>query len=147
MMGSKIGAKEILTKSASFIPLIPGYQGSAQDTATLVREAQRVGYPILVKASAGGGGRGMRVVNEPSTLAASIDAAKRESKNAFGDDSLLIERYFGDVRHIEVQMIGDMHGNVVHCFERECTIQRRHQKIIEVSAEHLTHTNLVTNII
>jgi 3-methylcrotonyl-CoA carboxylase alpha subunit len=131
-MGSKIGAKQLLSKAAPSIPLIPGYQGAQQDTATLVKEAQRVGYPILVKASAGGGGRGMRVVNEPSALAAAIEAARREAKGAFGDDSLLIERYFDDVRHIEVQIIGDHSGCVVHCFERECTIQRRHQKIVEV---------------
>ena len=89
-------------------------------------------YPILVKASAGGGGKGMRVVRERAALRDAIEGAQREAKSAFGDSALLIERYFEDVRHIEVQIIGDTQGNVVHCFERECSIQRRHQKVIEV---------------
>eukprot|EP00026_Physarum_polycephalum_P004270 Phypoly_transcript_04287.p1 GENE.Phypoly_transcript_04287~~Phypoly_transcript_04287.p1 ORF type:complete len:714 (-),score=175.73 Phypoly_transcript_04287:81-2201(-) len=130
-MGSKIGAKELLQRVAPSIPLIPGYQGSDQSIPTLIAQAEKVGFPILVKASAGGGGKGMRVVRERAALRDAIEGAQREAKSAFGDSSLLIERYFEDVRHIEVQIIGDTHGNVIHCFERECSVQRRHQKVIE----------------
>ncbi len=128
-MGSKSGAKALMEKAG--VPLVPGYHGAAQDEATLANAAERIGYPVLVKASAGGGGRGMRIVNAASELSAAITSAKREAKAAFGDDALLIEKYVQNPRHIEVQIVGDSHGNLVSLFERECTLQRRHQKVIE----------------
>ncbi|NEW86354.1 acetyl/propionyl/methylcrotonyl-CoA carboxylase subunit alpha [Rhodopseudomonas sp. WA056] len=128
-MGSKSGSKALMEKAG--VPLVPGYHGAAQDDATLAGAADRIGFPVLVKASAGGGGRGMRVVRKADELSAAIVSAKREAKAAFGDDTLLIERYVDNPRHIEVQIVGDSHGNLVSLFERECTLQRRHQKVIE----------------
>src|ERR1700694_1028934 len=113
------------------VPLVPGYHGEAQDEATLAKAADKIGFPVLVKASAGGGGRGMRIVRSASELAAAIVSAKREAKAAFGDDRRLIEKFVESPRHIEVQIIGDSHGNLLSLFERECTLQRRHQKVIE----------------
>ncbi|QLH71532.1 acetyl-CoA carboxylase biotin carboxylase subunit [Rhodopseudomonas palustris] len=128
-MGSKSGSKALMEKAR--VPLVPGYHGAAQDEATLAAAADKIGFPVLVKASAGGGGRGMRVVRKADELSAAIISAKREAKAAFGDDTLLIERYVDNPRHIEVQIVGDSHGNLVSLFERECTLQRRHQKVIE----------------
>src|SRR5687767_8301387 len=128
-MGSKSGAKALMEKAG--VPLVPGYHGEAQDEATLARAATKIGFPVLVKASAGGGGRGMRVVRAAGELDAAVVSAKREAKAAFGDDRMLIEKYVDNPRHIEVQVIGDSHGNLVSLFERECTLQRRHQKVIE----------------
>jgi 3-methylcrotonyl-CoA carboxylase alpha subunit len=128
-MGSKSGAKALMEKAG--VPLVPGYHGEAQDEATLARAAGKIGFPVLVKASAGGGGRGMRIVRNADDLSAAIVSAKREAKAAFGDDRMLIERYVDNPRHIEVQVVGDSHGNLVSLFERECTLQRRHQKVIE----------------
>jgi 3-methylcrotonyl-CoA carboxylase alpha subunit len=128
-MGSKSGSKALMEKAG--VPLVPGYHGEAQDEATLAAAADRIGFPVLVKASAGGGGRGMRIVRSAGELAAAIVSAKREAKAAFGDDRMLIETYVDNPRHIEVQVIGDSHGNLVSLFERECTLQRRHQKVIE----------------
>ncbi len=128
-MGSKSGSKLLMEEAG--VPLVPGYHGEAQDEVTLAKEAGRVGFPIMVKASAGGGGRGMRIVRSGSELGPAIVSAKRESKAAFGDDRLLIEKYIDNPRHIEVQIIGDSHGNLLSLFERECTLQRRHQKVIE----------------
>jgi 3-methylcrotonyl-CoA carboxylase alpha subunit len=128
-MGSKSGAKTLMEKAG--VPLVPGYHGAAQDEATLAKAADKIGYPALVKASAGGGGRGMRIVNAATELSAAITSAKREAKAAFGDASLLIEKFVQNPRHIEVQIVGDSHGNLVSLFERECTLQRRHQKVIE----------------
>ncbi len=128
-MGSKSGSKALMEKAG--VPLVPGYHGDAQDDDTLANAANRIGYPVLVKASAGGGGRGMRVVRAAEELAPAIVSAKREAKAAFGDDRMLIEKYVDNPRHIEVQVIGDSHGNLVSLFERECTLQRRHQKVIE----------------
>jgi 3-methylcrotonyl-CoA carboxylase alpha subunit len=113
------------------VPLVPGFHGEAQDEATLAKAADKIGFPVLVKASAGGGGRGMRVVRSAVELAAAIVSAKREAKAAFGDDRMLIEKYVDNPRHIEVQIVGDSHGNLLSLFERECTLQRRHQKVIE----------------
>src|ERR1700683_5433073 len=129
MMGSKSGSKMLMEKAG--VPLVPGYHGEAQDEATLADAAERVGFPVLVKASAGGGGRGMRIVRSAGELAAAIVSAKREAKAAFGDDRMLIEKFVENPRHIEVQVIGDSHGNLLSLFERECTLQRRHQKVIE----------------
>ncbi|WP_407153880.1 acetyl/propionyl/methylcrotonyl-CoA carboxylase subunit alpha [Bradyrhizobium sp. STM 3557] len=128
-MGSKSGSKALMEKAG--VPQVAGYHGEAQDEATLAREANRIGFPVLVKASAGGGGRGMRVVNAAPELADALTSAKREAKAAFGDDRMLIEKYVQNPRHIEVQIIGDSHGNLVSLFERECTLQRRHQKVVE----------------
>ncbi len=128
-MGSKSGSKMLMEKAG--VPLVPGYHGEAQDEATLAKAADKIGFPVLIKASAGGGGRGMRIVRSPSELAAAITSAKREAKAAFGDDRLLIEKFVENPRHIEVQIIGDSHGNLLSLFERECTLQRRHQKVVE----------------
>jgi 3-methylcrotonyl-CoA carboxylase alpha subunit len=128
-MGSKSGSKALMEKAG--VPLVPGYHGEAQDEATLAKAADKIGFPVLVKASAGGGGRGMRVVRTAGELAAAITSAKREAKAAFGDDRMLIEKYVDNPRHIEVQVIGDSHGNLLSLFERECTLQRRHQKVVE----------------
>ena len=128
-MGSKSGAKALMEKAG--VPLVPGYHGEAQDEATLKKAADKIGFPILVKASAGGGGRGMRIVRSAGELAPAIVSAKREAKAAFGDDRVLIEKYLDTPRHIEVQVIGDSHGNLLSLFERECTLQRRHQKVVE----------------
>jgi len=128
-MGSKSGSKALMEKAG--VPLVPGYHGEAQDEATLAKAADQIGFPVLVKASAGGGGRGMRVVGSAAELAPAIVSAKREAKAAFGDDRMLIEKFVQNPRHIEVQVIGDSHGNLVSLFERECTLQRRHQKVIE----------------
>jgi 3-methylcrotonyl-CoA carboxylase alpha subunit len=128
-MGSKSGSKMLMEKAG--VPLVPGYHGEAQDEATLKKAADKIGFPVLVKASAGGGGRGMRIVRSAGELAAAIVSAKREAKAAFGDDRMLIEKFVENPRHIEVQIIGDSHGNLLSLFERECTLQRRHQKVIE----------------
>jgi 3-methylcrotonyl-CoA carboxylase alpha subunit len=128
-MGSKSGSKMLMEKAG--VPLVPGYHGEAQDEATLKKAADKIGFPVLVKASAGGGGRGMRIVRSANELAAAITSAKREAKAAFGDDRMLIEKFVENPRHIEVQIIGDSHGNLLSLFERECTLQRRHQKVIE----------------
>ncbi len=128
-MGSKSGSKQLMEKAG--VPLVPGYHGEAQDEAILAQAADKIGFPVLVKASAGGGGRGMRVVKSAGELSAAIVSAKREAKAAFGDDRMLIEKFVQNPRHIEVQIIGDSHGNLLSLFERECTLQRRHQKVIE----------------
>jgi 3-methylcrotonyl-CoA carboxylase alpha subunit len=128
-MGSKSGSKMLMEQAG--VPLVPGYHGEAQDDATLAKAADQIGFPVLVKASAGGGGRGMRIVRSAGELAAAVASAKREAKAAFGDDRILIERFVENPRHIEVQIIGDSHGNLLSLFERECTLQRRHQKVIE----------------
>jgi len=129
LMGSKSGSKLLMEQAG--VPLVPGYHGEAQDDATLAAGASKIGFPVLVKASAGGGGRGMRIVRSASELAAAVVSAKREAKAAFGDDRVLIEKFVENPRHIEVQIVGDSHGNLVSLFERECTLQRRHQKVIE----------------
>ncbi len=128
-MGSKAAAKALM--EAHGVPLVPGYHGADQDPATLLAAAERIGFPVMIKASAGGGGRGMRVVSAPAEFARALDGARREAMGAFGDESVLIERYLTAPRHIEVQVFGDSHGNFVHLFERDCSIQRRHQKVVE----------------
>jgi 3-methylcrotonyl-CoA carboxylase alpha subunit len=128
-MGSKSGSKMLMEKAG--VPLVPGYHGEAQDEATLAKAADKIDFPVLIKASAGGGGRGMRIAGSPGELTAAITSARREAKAAFGDDRLLIEKFVENPRHIEVQIIGDSHGNLLSLFERECTLQRRHQKVVE----------------
>ncbi len=130
-MGSKSNAKEIMRKYG--VPVVPGYQGGDQSIATLKKEAIKVGFPLLLKAAAGGGGKGMRIVHQEATLENDILSAKREAQAAFGDDELIIEKYIASGRHIEFQIMADQHGTIVHLMERECTIQRRYQKIIEES--------------
>ena len=115
------------------VPSIPGYHGDNQEMSHLIKEAKRIGYPVLVKASAGGGGKGMRIVENESEFAAALEGAKREAMNAFGDDTVLLEKYITSPRHIEIQVMSDSHGNHFHLFERECSIQRRYQKIVEES--------------
>ncbi|MCB9733884.1 MAG: ATP-grasp domain-containing protein [Deltaproteobacteria bacterium] len=130
-MGSKIGAKALMIEHG--VPVVPGFDGGDQSDDAFLEAAEVVGFPLLVKASAGGGGKGMRVANDVAELARALGAGRREARAAFGDDRLLIERYVERPRHVEIQILGDAHGHVVHCFERECTIQRRHQKILEES--------------
>lgn len=130
-MGSKSRAKKMMQDHN--VPVISGYQGDDQSMERLVKEAIKIGLPILLKAAAGGGGKGMRIVEKVDDLETNISAAKREGKSSFGDDELIIEKYIAKGRHIEFQIFGDKHGNVIHVLERECTIQRRYQKIMEES--------------
>ena len=127
-MGSKSVAKNLMQKAG--VPVVPGFQGS-QDDAELEAAALKTGYPILIKASAGGGGKGMRIVEHANDFAPALAAARRESRSAFGDDEVIIEKFIDTPRHIEVQIFGDHHNNIVHLFERECSMQRRYQKVIE----------------
>ena len=128
-MGSKAESRRLMQTLG--VPVVPGYDGEDQAPETLEREAKRIGYPLLVKASAGGGGKGMKIVREDAELRPAIDSAAREAMKAFGDDRLLLERYIEEPRHVEFQVFGDSHGNIVHLFERDCSIQRRHQKVVE----------------
>ncbi len=128
-MGSKIEAKRRVREFD--VPTVPGYDGDDQSPETLRAQAKRIGFPLLIKASAGGGGRGMRVVASAAAFDEALDAAKREALAAFGDDAMLLERYLSDPRHIEFQILADAHGTTIHLGERECSIQRRHQKIVE----------------
>jgi len=128
-MGSKSAAKALMARAG--VPLVPGYHGDDQDPVRLEAEAAVIGYPVLIKASSGGGGKGMRIVTAPADFAASLALAKGEARAAFGDDHVLIEKYLTRPRHIEIQVFADRFGNVVSLFERDCSIQRRHQKIIE----------------
>ncbi|MEM9706854.1 MAG: biotin carboxylase N-terminal domain-containing protein [Pseudomonadota bacterium] len=128
-MGSKAAAKDLM--AAAGVPITPGYQGDDQSTARFLSEAEAIGYPVLLKASAGGGGKGMRLVEAPGHLAEALEAAKREALSAFGDDRFILEKFVPRARHVEVQIFGDGEGGVVHVFERDCSVQRRHQKILE----------------
>ncbi|MYX13850.1 acetyl-CoA carboxylase biotin carboxylase subunit [Streptomyces sp. SID8374] len=129
LMGDKIRAKE--TVAAAGVPVVPGSSGSGLTDAQLEESARQIGTPVLLKPSAGGGGKGMRLVRDAAVLAEEIAAARREARSSFGDDTLLVERWIDRPRHIEIQVLADAHGNVVHLGERECSLQRRHQKIIE----------------
>ena len=128
-MGSKQASKRIMSKAG--VPLVPGYHGDDQSPALLAEQAEAIGFPVLIKASAGGGGKGMRVVPNPEAFTQALATAKREALNAFGDDTVLLEKYLEEPHHIEFQIFGDEQGHIVHLFERECSIQRRHQKIVE----------------
>ncbi len=128
-MGLKAESKRLMEQAQ--VPLVPGYHGADQDPALLQREADRIGYPVLIKASAGGGGKGMRAVDKAEDFAAALDSCKREAINSFGDDAVLVEKYVQRPRHIEIQVFGDTHGNCVYLFERDCSVQRRHQKVLE----------------
>jgi 3-methylcrotonyl-CoA carboxylase alpha subunit len=128
-MGLKAESKQLMEKAG--VPLVPGYHGANQDAAFLRGQADGMGYPVLIKASAGGGGKGMRIVEKAAEFAAALASCKREAINSFGDDAVLIEKYVQRPRHIEIQVFGDMQGNYVYLFERDCSVQRRHQKVLE----------------
>ena len=128
-MGSKSAAKALMEKAG--VPLVPGYHGDEQDAAFLQQQADRIGYPVLLKASAGGGGKGMRIVEKSEDFVAALASCKREAAASFGDDKVLVEKYLTRPRHIEIQVFADTHGNCVYLFERDCSVQRRHQKVLE----------------
>lgn len=128
-LGSKASARELA--QAAGVPVIPGVNGLGMGDEVLLAAAHQIGFPVLIKASAGGGGKGMRVVQAEAEFLDAVQAARRESLSAFGSDHLILERYFTAIRHIEVQVLGDLHGHLIHLYERECSVQRRHQKIIE----------------
>ena len=128
-MGLKAESKRLMAKAG--VPLVPGYHGAGQDPVMLRTEADRIGYPVLIKASAGGGGKGMRIVTRTEEFDAALASCKREAINSFGDDAVLIERYVTRPRHIEIQVFGDAHGHCIYLFERDCSVQRRHQKVLE----------------
>ncbi len=130
-MGSKAGAKDLM--AAAGVPVVPGYTGEDQSPDLLQREADRIGYPLMIKAAHGGGGKGMRIVRAGGEFAANLESCQREAKNAFGKDRVLLERYIEHPRHIEIQIFGDAHGNAIHLGERECSAQRRYQKVLEES--------------
>lgn len=129
LMGSKSAAKFIMAEAN--VPLVPGYHGAQQDNDTFRQEAERIGYPVLIKASAGGGGKGMRIVTQAEDLEEALQSARREASSAFGNDKLLLEKYLPNPRHVEIQIFCDQHGNGVYLFERDCSVQRRHQKVVE----------------
>ncbi len=129
IMGAKHTAKQCV--SAAGVPVLPGYHGEEQDPLYLQQAADSIGYPVLLKATAGGGGKGMRIVRDPSEFAAALASAKREAQSSFGDSAMLVEKYLENPRHIELQIFADTQGNVIHLFERDCSLQRRQQKIIE----------------
>ena len=128
-MGSKSAAKALMERAG--VPLVPGYHGDNQDVDFLANESQRIGWPVLIKASAGGGGKGMRIVRSAGEFADALASCRREAAASFGDDRVLVEKFLDRPRHIEMQVFGDTHGNVVHLFERDCSVQRRHQKVLE----------------
>src|ERR1700742_1783596 len=129
MMGNKAEAKAIMQKAG--VPVVPGYQGADQGDAAMLNEANRIGFPVMIKAVAGGGGRGMRLVTDAVSFADALRSARSEAKAAFGDDTVILERAIRNPRHIEIQVFGDRYGNAIHLGERDCSVQRRHQKLIE----------------
>ncbi|MEG3050167.1 MAG: biotin carboxylase N-terminal domain-containing protein, partial [Thermomonas sp.] len=130
-MGSKAGAKDLM--AAAGVPVVPGYTGEDQSADLLQREADAMGYPLMIKAAHGGGGKGMRIVRSADEFAANLESCQREARNAFGRDRVLLERYIEHPRHIEIQVFGDTHGGAIHLNERECSAQRRYQKVLEES--------------
>ena len=128
-MGLKDAAKALMERAG--VPVVPGYHGANQDPAFLAAQAAVIGYPVLIKARAGGGGKGMRLVERPADFEQALESASREAQASFGDPACLVEKYITQPRHIEIQVFGDAHGHVVHLFERDCSLQRRHQKVIE----------------
>ncbi|MCP4428735.1 MAG: ATP-grasp domain-containing protein, partial [Chloroflexi bacterium] len=131
LMGSKASARELAQQAG--VPVVPGVDGAGKTNVELTAAASVIGYPVLIKASAGGGGKGMRVVWSPDELEGALQAARKEARSSFGDDHIILEKYFTEIHHVEIQVLADGHGTVLHLFERECSIQRRHQKIIEES--------------
>lgn len=144
LMGSKRLSKLAMIEAG--VPCVPGYSGADQDEATLAAEAEKIGYPLMIKASAGGGGRGMRLVESADEFTASVATARSEAENAFGSGELILEKAVLEPRHIEVQVFGDSHGNVVHLFERDCSIQRRHQKVVEEAPSPFMTEDLRTSM-
>ncbi|MGE5223669.1 MAG: acetyl/propionyl/methylcrotonyl-CoA carboxylase subunit alpha, partial [Omnitrophica WOR_2 bacterium] len=142
-MGNKAQARQFMQEAG--VPIVPGYQGQ-DDEQSLKHQADQIGYPVLIKAAAGGGGKGMRVVWNQDDLNDSIAAARRESLNAFGDERLILERYIPHAHHVEFQILGDSEGNLIHLFERECSVQRRYQKIIEETPSPLLDEELRTRM-
>lgn len=132
-LGDKRTSKQILLARAPSISLIPGYNGSEQDLPTLTREAERIGFPIMIKASAGGGGKGMRIVHDRSELGDALTNAQSEAQKSFGSSDCILEKYIEKGKHIEIQILGDSYGTMISLLERDCSIQRRHQKVIEES--------------
>src|SRR5690606_30049276 len=128
-MGSKAGAKDLMAAAA--VPVVPGYTGEDQAPELLAREAERVGFPLLIKAAFGGGGKGMRIVRAADEFLPALESCQREARNAFGRDRVLLERYIESPRHIEIQVFADSLGNTIHLNERECSAQRRYQKVLE----------------
>ncbi len=129
LVGDKVRSRQTLEKAD--IPIIPGMKGIVKDVTAIKAEARKIGYPVMIKASAGGGGKGMRVVHKEEELTSALEAGMREAKSAFGDESVYLEKYIEEPRHVEFQVLADNYGKVIHLFERECSIQRRHQKIVE----------------
>lgn len=134
-MGSKIESKKIMEKAN--VPVVPGYYGDNQDKDFLIHTARSIGYPIMIKADLGGGGKGMRIVHNDNEFFDALNSAQNESSKSFGSAKILLEKYIANSRHIEVQVFGDNYGNYVHLFERDCTIQRRHQKVVEEAPSYL----------
>ncbi|NBO42107.1 MAG: ATP-grasp domain-containing protein, partial [Betaproteobacteria bacterium] len=130
-MGLKAASKQLMEKAG--VPLVPGYHGADQTPALLVEEAKRIGYPVLIKASAGGGGKGMRIVHQAADFLEALTSCQREANHSFGNEAVLIEKYMQRPRHIEIQVFGDSQGNLIHLHERDCSVQRRHQKVLEES--------------
>jgi 3-methylcrotonyl-CoA carboxylase alpha subunit len=130
-MGLKAASKQLMEKAG--VPLVPGYHGADQDAALLAQQAQQIGFPVLIKASAGGGGKGMRIVNHAQDFTDALASCQREAKSSFNNDAVLIEKYVQRPRHIEIQVFGDSYGNLIHLHERDCSVQRRHQKVLEES--------------
>ena len=128
-MGSKIEAKRLIAAAGTAV--VPGYQGDDQSDARLLVAAREIGFPVLIKASAGGGGKGMRLVADEKDFASALAGARREAKAAFADDRMLLEQYLQAPKHLEIQILADRHGHTLHLFERDCSVQRRHQKVIE----------------
>lgn len=144
LVGDKVRSRQTLEKAD--IPIIPGMKGIVKDTSAIKAEARKIGYPVMIKASAGGGGKGMRVVYTEKELTPALEAGMREAKSAFGDESVYLEKYIEEPRHVEFQVLADNHGNVVHLFERECSIQRRHQKIVEETPSQALDSELRTRM-
>jgi acetyl-CoA carboxylase biotin carboxylase subunit len=140
LVGDKVESRKSLSKIG--VPIIPGMKSIIKETRRFREEAEKIGYPVMIKASAGGGGKGMRIVRDPKALRSSIEAGMREAKSAFGDDSVYLEKCIESPRHVEFQVLADHHGHVVHLFERECSIQRRHQKIVEETPSTVVHPEL-----
>ena len=143
-MGDKIEAKKIMKKCG--VPVIPGYIGSMKNKKILRTKAEDIGYPIIIKAAAGGGGKGMRIVKNSEELIPLLESAAREAKNAFGDNRVFIEKFVNSPRHIEIQVLGDNFENIIHLHERECSIQRRYQKIVEETPSLAVNDDLRTRM-
>lgn len=144
LLGNKVESR--IRMADAGVPLIPGMKSSGADIKTYEKAAKEAGYPVIIKAAAGGGGKGMRIVDDPKNLSDALDAARREAKNAFDDDTVYLEKYIVNPRHVEFQVLADLHGNTIHLFERECSIQRRHQKIIEETPSVALNDDLRTRM-